>query len=81
MSFKNLSLKRNNPKKIGKEFSKDFYKESFENKDKFFSNDSEFIENYNNDLKSPQSRRLYKTLEAENIELLIVSQVKNHKIQ
>ncbi len=61
MSLKNLSSKRNNPKKIGK----DFYKESFENKDKFFSNDSEFIENYNNCLKSPQSRRLYKTLENE----------------
>ena len=61
MSLKNLSSKRNNPKKIGK----DFYKESFENKDKFFLNDSEFIENYNNALKSPQSRRLYKTLENE----------------
>ena len=65
MSLKNLSSQRNNPKKIGTEFSKDFYKGSFENKDKFFLNDSEFIENYNNALKSPQSRRLYKTLENE----------------
>ena len=65
MSLKNLSSQRNNPKKIGTEFSRDFHKESFENKDKFFLNDSEFIENYNNSLKSPQSRRLYKTLENE----------------
>ncbi len=65
MSLKNLSSQRNNPKKIGTEFSRDFYKGSFENKDKFFLNDSEFIENYNNALKSPQSRRLYKDTENE----------------
>ena len=65
MSLKNLSSQRNNPKKIGTEFSRDFYKGSFENKDKFFLNDSEFIENYNNALKSPQSRRLYKIMESE----------------
>ena len=65
MSLKNLSSQRNNQKKIGTEFSRDFYKGSFENKDKFFLNDSEFVENYNNSLKSPQSRRLYKTLENE----------------
>ena len=65
MSLKNLSSQRNNPKKIGTEFSRNFYKGSFENKDKFFLNYSEFIENYNNSLKLPQSRRLYKTLENE----------------
>ncbi len=65
MSLKNLSSQKNNPKKIGTEFSRDYYKGSFGNKDKFFLNDSEFIENYNNALKSPQSRRLYKTLENE----------------
>jgi len=65
MSLKNLSSQRNNPKKIGTEFSRNFYKGSFENKDKLFLNYSEFIENYNNSLKSPQSRRLYKTLENE----------------
>ena len=65
MSLKNLSSQRNNPKKIGTEFSRDYYKGSFENKDKFFLNDSEFIENYNNALKSPQSRRLYKLIESE----------------
>ncbi len=65
MSLKNLSSQRNNQKKIGTEFSRDFYKGNFENKDKFFLNDSEFIENYNNSLKSPQSRRLYKIIESE----------------
>ena len=65
MSLKKLSSQRNNPKNLGTEFSRDFYKGSFENKDKFFLNYSEFIENYNNSLKSPQSRRLYKTLENE----------------
>ena len=48
---------------FAKEFSRNFYKESFKSKDKFFLNDSEFIENYNNALKSPQSRRLYKNIE------------------
>ncbi len=42
------------------------YKESFKRENKSILNDSEFIENYNNALKSPQSRRLYKTLENEN---------------
>ena len=65
MSLKNLSSQRNTPKNLGTEFSRDFYKGSFENKDKFFLNDSEFIENYNNALKSPQSRRLYKLIESE----------------
>ena len=65
MSLKNLSSQRNNQKKIGTEFSRNFYKGSFENKDKFFLNDSEFIENYNNSLKSPQSRRLYKIIQSE----------------
>ena len=65
MSLKNLSSQRNNQKKIGTEFSRNFYKGSFENKEKFFLNDSEFIENYNNSLKSPQSRRLYKITESE----------------
>ena len=65
MSLKNLSSQRNNQKKIGTEFSRNFYKGSFENKEKFFLNDSEFIENYNNALKSPQSRRLYKLIESE----------------
>ncbi len=65
MSLKNFSSQRNNPKKIGTEFSRNFNKGSFENKDKFFLNDSEFIENFNNSLKSPQSRRLYKLIESE----------------
>ncbi len=39
------------------------YKESFKRDNKSILVDSEFIENYNNALKSPQSRRLYKNLE------------------
>ena len=39
------------------------YKESFKRENKSILVDSEFIENYNNALKSPQSRRLYKNLE------------------
>ena len=38
-------------------------KERFKSKDKSFLDDSEFVENYNDALKSPQSRRLYKNLE------------------
>ena len=42
---------------------KNIQKERFKSEDKSFLNDSEFIENYNNALKSPQSSRLYKNLE------------------
>ena len=41
------------------------YKESFKKENKSILDDSEFIENYNNALKSPQSRRLYKDTENE----------------
>ena len=40
-------------------------KESFKRENKSILDDSEFIENYNNALKSPQSRRLYKIINAE----------------
>jgi len=43
------------------------YKESFKRENKSILDDSEFIENYNNALKSPQSRRLYKKLENEKL--------------
>ena len=39
------------------------YKESFKRENISLLDDSEFIENYNNALKSPQSRRLYKDTE------------------
>jgi len=42
---------------------KNIQKERFKSNDKSISDDSEYIENYNNSLKSPQSRRLYKNLE------------------
>ena len=41
------------------------YKESFKREIISLLDDSEFIENYNNALKSPQSRRLYKDKENE----------------
>ncbi len=41
------------------------YKESFKRENKSILDDSELIENYNNALKSPQSRRLYKDAENE----------------
>ncbi len=41
------------------------YKESFKRENKSILDDSEFIENFNNALKSPQSRRLYKDIENE----------------
>ena len=41
------------------------YKESFKRENKSILDDSEFIENYNNALNSPQSRRLYKDTENE----------------
>ena len=41
------------------------HKESFKRENKSILDDSEFIENYNNALKSPQSRRLYKDTENE----------------
>ncbi len=52
------------------------YKESFKRENKSILDDSEFIENYNNALKSPQSRRLYKTLENENyLDTIIVQNI------
>ncbi len=50
------------------------YQESFKRENKSILDDSEFIENYNNALKSPQSRRLYKTLENENYHDRIIVQ-------
>ena len=42
---------------------KNIQKERFKRENESILDDSEFIENYNNALKSPQSRRLYKNLE------------------
>ena len=41
------------------------YKESFKRENESLIDDSAFIENYNNALKSPQSRRLYKIIERQ----------------
>ena len=65
MIIKNsTSAKRSNQAK-DKEQIKNSYKESFKRENKSILDDSEFIENYNNALKSPQSRRLYKDTENE----------------
>ena len=42
---------------------KNIQKERFKRENESILDDLEFIENYNNALKSPQSRRLYKILE------------------
>ena len=42
------------------------YKESFKRENISLLDDSVLIKNYNNSLKSPQSRRFYKTLENED---------------
>ena len=41
------------------------YKVSFKRENKSISDDSDLIKNYNDSLKSPQSRRLYKIIESE----------------
>ncbi len=65
MIIKNSSSPKNSnqPQEIG--HIKYSYKESFKRENKSILDDSEFIENYNNALKSPQSRRLYKDAENE----------------
>ena len=62
MIFKNSSFPNSDNQKIKIKSIKFSYKENFKSEQKSFLNDSEFIENYNNALKSPQSRRLYKIL-------------------
>ncbi len=65
MSLNNLpSTKRSNQAKNTEQI-KHSYKESFKIENESFLDDSSFIENYNNALKSPQSRRLYKIIENE----------------
>ena len=58
------STKRSNQSKDTEQIQYS-YKESFKRENKSILDDSEFIENYNNALKSPQSRRLYKDTENE----------------
>ena len=65
MSLNNLpSTKRSNQAKNTEQI-KYSYKESFKIENQSFLDDSAFIENYNNALKSPQSRRLYKIIESQ----------------
>ena len=62
MIFKNSSSPYSDNQEIKTKSVNFSYKENFKSEQKSFLNDSKFIENYNNALKSPQSRRLYKTL-------------------
>ena len=65
MSLNNLpSTKRSNQAKNTEQI-KYSCKESFKRENESYLDDSAFIENYNNALKSPQSRRLYKIIESQ----------------
>ena len=74
MIIKNSTSTKRSKQAKDKEQIKYSYKESFKRENKSILDDSEFIENYNNALKSPQSRRLYKTLENENYHDTIIVQ-------
>ena len=65
MKLENFPPRNHDAKKKEIENIKNIQKERFKSKDKSILDDSEFIENYNNALKSPQSRRLYKDTENE----------------
>ena len=65
MIIKNSPSPKNSNQAKDTDHIKYFYKESFKRENKSILDDSEFIENYNNALKSPQSRRLYKIINAE----------------
>ena len=58
------STKRSNHAKDSEQI-KYSYKESFKRENKSLLNDSELFKNYNDSLKSPQSRRIYKIIESE----------------
>ena len=65
MIIKNsTSTKRSNQAK-DKEQIKYSYKESFKRENKSHLNDSELFKNYNDSLKSTQSRRIYKISDSE----------------
>ena len=60
MKLENFPPRNHDAQKKEIENIKNIQKERFKSKDKYILNDSELIENYNNSLKSSQSRRLYK---------------------
>ena len=65
MSLNNLpSTKRSNQAKNTEQI-KYSYKDSFKRENISILDDSVLIKNYNDSLKSPQSRRLYKITESE----------------
>ena len=60
MIIKNSTSTKRSNKAKDKEQIKYSYKESFKRENKSLLDYSELIKNYNDSLKSPQSRRLYK---------------------
>ena len=74
MSLNNLpSTKRSNQAKEKGQI-KYPHKESFKREKNSDLDDSELFKNYNDSLKSPQSRRFYKTLENEDYHDTIMAQ-------
>ena len=74
MSLNNLpSTKRSNQAKNTEQI-KSSYKDSFKIENISLLDDSVLIKNYNDSLKSPQSRRFYKTLENEDYHDTIMAQ-------
>ena len=65
MKLENFPPRNHDAQKKEIENIKNIHKERFKSKDKSILDDSEFIENYNNVLKSSQSRRLYKKIDNE----------------
>ena len=74
MSLNNLPSTKssNQEKEIG--HIKYSYEESFKRENISLLDDSVLIKNYNDSLKSPQSRRFYKTLENEDYHDTIMAQ-------
>ncbi len=66
MSLKNLPFTKRSNQAKNTEQIKYSFKESFKREKISLLDDSLLIKNYNDSLKSPQSRRFYKTLENEN---------------
>ena len=68
MKLENSPPPNRDTQKKENENIKNIQKERFKSKDKSILDDSEFIENYNNSLKSPQSR--FKSLIAFLVSIL-----------
>ncbi len=74
MRLKNSPSTKNSKQAKDTEQIKYSYKESFKRENISLLDDSVLIKNYNDSLKSPQSRRFYKTLENEDFHDTIMIQ-------